>query len=211
MDVTRVSKTINAPLRYVYEWCTDFREDDPQITGSKSQRKILEKTKKRVVYAQIYTGLDGAQKVTVDIVTLSPPSSWHLDYFGEEDDETGEYRLRALGKDRTRLDMVFREKWKKIRKGPHAGGTGKPNQRSLGQIREHAREGLQLQEEMTLGHLALSNHQDGSLKTRVPDLKRFLYLRHLPPRQTPSRSFDHPRGFLGVPNSDDCAGEFPVG
>jgi hypothetical protein len=47
MDVIRVSKTINAPLRYVYEWCTDFREDDPQITGSKSQRKVLEKTRKQ--------------------------------------------------------------------------------------------------------------------------------------------------------------------
>ena len=36
MDVIRVSKTINAPLRYVYDWCTDYRETDPQITGSKS-------------------------------------------------------------------------------------------------------------------------------------------------------------------------------
>ena len=118
MDITRVSKTINAPLRYVYNWCTDFREDDPQITGSKSQRKILEKTKKRVIYAQVYEGADGKDKMAVDIITLKPPSSWHLDYFGEEDDETGEYRLKSLGKNKTRLDMVFREKWKNIAKVP---------------------------------------------------------------------------------------------
>ena len=56
--------------------------------------------------------------MAVDIITLKPPSSWHLDYFGEEDDETGEYRLKSLGKNKTRLDMVFREKWKNIAKVP---------------------------------------------------------------------------------------------
>ncbi len=112
MDVTRVSKTIDAPQRYVYEWCTDFRNDDPLITGSKSQRRILTKTRRRVVYAQIYRGADGTQKIAVDVVTLNPPDAWHLDYFGEEDDETGDYRLKSLGQDKTRLDMVFKEKWK---------------------------------------------------------------------------------------------------
>jgi hypothetical protein len=60
------------------------------LTGSKSQRRILEKTRKRVIYAQLYEGEDGKEKVAIDIVTLKPPHSWHLDYFGEEDDETGE-------------------------------------------------------------------------------------------------------------------------
>jgi hypothetical protein len=118
MDVFKISKTIEAPLSYVYDWCTDFRETDPQITGSNSQRKILERTKKRVIYVQIYEGADGEEKAAVNIVTLSPPNSWHLDYFGEEDDETGEYRLKALGKNKTRLDMLFREKWKNIVKIP---------------------------------------------------------------------------------------------
>lgn len=112
MDVFRVSKTINAPLRFTYNWCTDYSEDDPQITGSKSKRKILEKTKKRTIYAQIYEGADGEQKIAVDIVSLKPPTSWHLDYFGEEDDETADYSVTSLGKKKTRLDMVFREKWK---------------------------------------------------------------------------------------------------
>ena len=118
MDVTRVSKTINAPPHYVYDWCTDFREDDSKITGSKSQRKILEKTKKRVIYVQIYKGEDGKQKVAVNIVTLRPPNAWHLDYFGEEDDEIGDYVVKNLGKDKTRLDMVFKEKWKNVAKIP---------------------------------------------------------------------------------------------
>jgi hypothetical protein len=112
MDSYKVSKIINAPLSYVFRWCTDFREDDPKITGSKSQRRILSKTKKQVIYAQLYNDEKGKERVAVDIVTLKPPKSWHLDYYGEEDDETGEYKLTSLGKNRTRLDMLFKEKWK---------------------------------------------------------------------------------------------------
>lgn len=119
VDTYRISKTINAPLNYVFRWCTDFSEDDPKITGSKSQRKILQRSSKRVIYAQVYKGSDGNQKVAVNIVTLDPTrKAWHLDYFGEADDETGEYALTSLGRNRTRLDMVFKERWKKIARVP---------------------------------------------------------------------------------------------
>ncbi|MDG6925101.1 MAG: hypothetical protein JRN09_00965 [Nitrososphaerota archaeon] len=118
VDVTRVSKVINAPLRYTYQWCTDFREDDSKLTGSSSQRRIVEKTRKRVIYVTIYDGADDKQKVAVSYVTLKPPDAWSLEQFGEEDYEKGEYRLKSLGKDRTRLDMVFKETWKDIAKIP---------------------------------------------------------------------------------------------
>lgn len=107
----RISKTINAPLRFVYDWCIDFREDDHKITGSKSRRTFLEKTRQRVIYAIRYPS-DGKFKHALNIVTLHPHRGWHLDSFGEEDDELGDYRLRKLGPRRTRLDMVFIEKWK---------------------------------------------------------------------------------------------------
>jgi hypothetical protein len=49
----------------------------------------------------------------VRLVTLSPSAySWHLDYFAEDDLEQGNYRLKKLGKGRTRLDMFFKNKWK---------------------------------------------------------------------------------------------------
>ena len=112
-----MSKTINAPLKYVFDWCTDFREDDPKLTNSKSRRIILDKTKKQAVYATIYTGADGKEKIGVDVVTLKSPNSWHLESFGEEDLETGDYRLVSMGKNKTKLNMVFKEKWK-IEKAP---------------------------------------------------------------------------------------------
>jgi len=112
MQTIKVTKTINAPLRYVFNWCTDFREDDPALTNSKGIRKILEKTKKRVVYAQLDPQEDGSQKIGVDYVTLKPPNSWHLEYFGEDDNEIGDYKLTSLGKSKTKLIMVFKESWK---------------------------------------------------------------------------------------------------
>ena len=108
----RVSKVINASLPFVYRWCTDFREDDNRITGSKNRRKILQKTRKRVVYVTTYFPKSGGAKIGVNLVTLHPPNSWHLEFIGEEDDEMGDYRLTRLGARKTRLDMRFSEKYK---------------------------------------------------------------------------------------------------
>lgn len=106
-----ISKTINAPIRFVYYWCTDYRESDPRITGSKSKRKILLKTDHRVIYTSTYPS-GGKLRNAVNIVTLHPPKAWHLDFIGDEDDETGDYVLMKLGARKTRLDMRFIEHYK---------------------------------------------------------------------------------------------------
>lgn len=106
----RFSKVINAPLRFVYDWCTDYREDDYKITGAKSRRLIIEKTKQRTVYI---TQQRGAKTGTaVNIVTLHPPNRWHLDSVGDQRNEIGEYHLKKLSPRSTRLDMVFKINWK---------------------------------------------------------------------------------------------------
>jgi hypothetical protein len=112
----KVSKTIRAPLHFVYDWCTDYKESDPKITGSKSKRKILLKSKHRVVYVMNYKS-HGKLKSAVDVVTLYPPKAWHLDFTGDEDDEVGDYALTSLGPRKTRLDMKFQEHYK-ISKAP---------------------------------------------------------------------------------------------
>ena len=117
--IYHISKVINAPLRFVYDWCTDYREDDYKITGSKSRRTFLEKTRRRVIYVIRYLS-SGKAKHAVNIVTLHPPKGWHLDSFGEEDNEFGEYRLTKLSPRKTRLDMVFREEWKVAKVPPKA-------------------------------------------------------------------------------------------
>ncbi len=111
MDTYHVTKVLNAPVQFAYEWCTDFRDDDPKITGSKNKRSILEKTKERVIYTIRYKS-GGKTWNAVNIVTLRPPRAWQLDSRGDEDDEVGEYRLSRLGARKTKLDMTFVERWK---------------------------------------------------------------------------------------------------
>lgn len=94
-----LSKVIEAPLPFVYEWCTDFREDDAELTGSKNKEKILEKTKSRVIMAS---------PSDVSVITLMPPDAWHLDTAGSpKEQEVGDYKLTKMGPNKTRLDMVF--------------------------------------------------------------------------------------------------------
>jgi hypothetical protein len=74
------------------------------------------KTKHRVVYVVSYRSR-GKLRGAVDVVTLHPPKAWHLDFVGDEDDETGDYVLSSLGPRKTRLDMTFTEHYK-IRNAP---------------------------------------------------------------------------------------------
>jgi hypothetical protein len=116
----RASRTFDAPIKYVYEWATDYTEGDNQIWGGKHRRVILLKSRTKAVYTSYKDGSDGKPRLAVRIVTFSPAKySWHLDYYGEEDLETGDYRLLSLGREKTRLDMLFRNQWKKG-KGPSA-------------------------------------------------------------------------------------------
>jgi len=101
----KLSETFNAPMEYVFKWCTDFREDDNKMIGSKTERIILEKSPQRVIWRVKYRDGKGYAE-GVRAVWLHPPSSWTLDTCGDGR-EVGEYRLKELGKSKTRLDMKF--------------------------------------------------------------------------------------------------------
>jgi len=125
MVTYRVSKTLNAPIKYVYDWATDFTESDNSLWGGRDPRIILHKTRKRAIYAYYSKGADGKPKLAVRFVSLHPSTySWHLDYYGEEALETGEYKLTKLGKTRTRLNIVLKQKWKHG-KGPSSRALAK--------------------------------------------------------------------------------------
>ncbi len=110
-NTVKVTKIINAPLQFVYLWCTDYRDDDSKLTGSRSRRIVLEKSRSRAVYVETFMR-DGERLSAVNIVSLTQPTRWHLDYVGQDADEVGEYRLRPLGPRKTRLDMTFKIKYK---------------------------------------------------------------------------------------------------
>ena len=58
----KLSETFNAPLDYVFKWCTDFREDDNKMIGSKTERKILEKSPERVIWRVRYKDGKGLRR-----------------------------------------------------------------------------------------------------------------------------------------------------
>lgn len=107
----RVTKIINAPLNFVYDWCTDYRNDDNEITGSKAQFTILQKTNRRVIYLRT-SEPDGKTMICVKMVTLRRPKAWYLDQVGEDEDVIGVYKLTRVEPEKTRLDMTFTEKYK---------------------------------------------------------------------------------------------------
>jgi hypothetical protein len=116
--VYRHSRVLNASIKFAYDWCTDFSPEDAKIAGAKFPRIVLEKTRRRVVYASYKQGSDGKPKLAVRVVTLHPKAySWHLDYFAEEDLEMGDYKLTKLGNEKTKLSLRLDNKWKKGR-GP---------------------------------------------------------------------------------------------
>lgn len=123
VETYKISQSFKAPLDFVFRWCTDFREDDAKMTGSKAKRTFLERTDKRIVWITQYKE-DGKSKEGVRAVWLHAPDSWSLDTCGDQH-ELGEYKLTEKGKNKTRLDMKFqisysgkneveeRKKWEK--------------------------------------------------------------------------------------------------
>ena len=101
----KVSETFKAPLDFCFAWCTDFRPDDYKMTGSKTRRRFLERSRRRFVW--VATHREGSRTVEgIRAVWLKPPDAWHLDSCGDGR-EIGDYKLTPRGR-RTRLDMVFR-------------------------------------------------------------------------------------------------------
>ncbi len=107
----RISKTVNAPLRYVYEWCTDFRPDDAKLSRSERTHWIVRVSPQRLVRVKAARKAVGDPPMNVEVVRLSPPNAWHKDTIGEEDLDSMDYRLTALGPNKTRFTLVMVERW----------------------------------------------------------------------------------------------------
>jgi len=116
-----VSKTFNAPMDFVFDWCTDYREDDPKMLGSKLRRRIIDRTPKRVVWWVDEGKKEDGSPQPIRAVWLHPPDAWHLETCGDGF-EIWDYRLTALGRRKTRLDMEFKVTVESL-KDVHASGN----------------------------------------------------------------------------------------
>lgn len=92
----------DAPLSFVYRWCTDYSPKDGALSGEGYERRILRRTSRRVVVEDLWWASDGWHWRRSE-VTLRPPRGWHADSFGNVRDAQIDYRLTKLPDERTHL------------------------------------------------------------------------------------------------------------
>lgn len=109
----RVSTTVDAPLRYVFDWCTDFREDDGKVSRSRPRPRfrVWRLSRDRILRVRLRGGPRRSLQVAVDLIRLNPPRSWHTDQIDETDLAAVDYRLTPLGSRRTRISLTITERW----------------------------------------------------------------------------------------------------
>ena len=71
----RLSKIVDAPIRYVYDWCTDFRSDDAKLEGSKSRHRVVRVSPQRLVRVKVASHGAKNPAMNVEVVRLSPTPS----------------------------------------------------------------------------------------------------------------------------------------
>jgi len=104
-----VTKIIRAPLKFVFEWCTDFREDDAEILGSNNKIQIAEKNESQVIRLVESDTKFGVIK-NRQVITLNPPNKWHVERVGDEANISGDYELTESNS-HTNLKMNFRHEY----------------------------------------------------------------------------------------------------
>jgi hypothetical protein len=109
----RVSLVIQAPSRYVYYWCTDYRSDDGRFSSARRRPsfRVIRISPRRVVRIRVAHGSGRDPALTVERIRLNPPRSWHQDQFDETDQQSVDYRVSSVGRGRTRFQLLSTERW----------------------------------------------------------------------------------------------------
>ncbi len=107
----RISKVVNAPLRYVYDWCTDFRSDDGKFSRSKPSWRVVRVSPRQLVRIGVVGNGAKDPRMVVELVRLGPPNAWHKNQIGGPDIDDIDYKLTALSPKRTRISIVIVERW----------------------------------------------------------------------------------------------------
>jgi hypothetical protein len=101
--------TFDAPLPFVFRWCTDYRPTDARLEGERYERRVLRRTPRTVVYEDLEeTG--GGWAWRRHVVTLHPPHRWHSDSVGNYREIVLDYELRPVAGGRTQMRFRARRR-----------------------------------------------------------------------------------------------------
>lgn len=108
-DEARVRAVFRVPLKFAFEWCTDYTPQDAALEGESYIRRVTERTPRRVVFEDLEETPSGWIWAR-DVVTLRPPNRWHMESVGSHREVTADYILRTLPDGRTQLELRW---WRK--------------------------------------------------------------------------------------------------
>jgi len=99
-----VRSTLHAPLPFAFAWCTDYSPDDARLEKESYTRRIIERSKRRVVYEDLEDSPPG-WAWSRHTVTLRPPNAWHSDSVGNHRTWSLDYTLTARPDGSTELHL----------------------------------------------------------------------------------------------------------
>jgi hypothetical protein len=94
----------DAPLDFVYRWCTDYTPQDAKVEGEDYTRRIVRRSPREVVYEDLSDSKEGWFWAR-HVVRLMPPNHWHSESVGSHRLISLDYRLTKQPGGRTRLTM----------------------------------------------------------------------------------------------------------
>ena len=97
------------PLPFAYRWCTDYRPEDGRLSGEGFERRVLRRSRRRVVLEDLWWEADG-WRWRRNEVTLSPPDRWSTDSPGNVRVAHLDYRLTPVTERSCFLDLVMRRR-----------------------------------------------------------------------------------------------------
>lgn len=103
-DEARIRIALRVPMDFAFAWCTDYTPEDAALEGESYERKIVERTPRRVVFEDLEE-TDSGWVWSRDVVTLRPPNRWHMEGVGNRRDVTADYVLSPLPDGRTQLEL----------------------------------------------------------------------------------------------------------
>lgn len=115
----RIRVAFRVPLDFAFAWCTDYTPQDGALEGESYERKIVERTRRRVVFEDLEETESG-WVWSRDVVTLRSPDRWHMEGVGNRRDVAAEYVLSRLPDDRTQLEL----RWRSGKRRRPARGSG---------------------------------------------------------------------------------------